>query len=96
MTNPITKEQVEHVAWLARIKLTKEEKEKFPIMFNEILTYFRKIDEVDTDKIEYTSHGVQIKNVMREDIVTPSLSLEESLKNAPRKDKTYIRAPRMV
>ena len=96
MNNHITKEQVEHIAWLARIKLTEEEKEKLLPMCNEILAYFRKIDEVDTSGIEYTSHGVQIKNVMRDDIVTPSLTLEESLKNAPKKDKTYIKAPRMV
>lgn len=96
MTNHITKEQVEHIAWLARIKLTEEEKEKLLPMCNEILAYFRKIDEVDTSGIEYTSHGVQIKNVMRDDIVVPSLPLEESLKNAPKKDKTYIKAPRMV
>ncbi len=96
MKTHITKEQVEHIAWLARIKLTEEEKGKLLIMFNDILAYFQKIDEVDTSDIEYTSHGVQIKNVMRDDIVVPSLTLEESLKNAPKKDKTYIKAPRMV
>jgi len=94
--NHITKEQIEHIAWLARLNLTEEEKEKLLPMCNEILAYFWKMNEVDTSDIEYISHGVQIKNVMRDDIVVPSLPLEESLKNAPKKDKTYIKAPRMV
>jgi aspartyl-tRNA(Asn)/glutamyl-tRNA(Gln) amidotransferase subunit C len=94
--NHITKEQIEHIAWLARLYLTEEEKEKLLPMCNEILAYFWKMNEVDTSDIEYISHGVQIKNVMRDDIVVPSLPLEESLKNAPKKDKTYIKAPRMV
>ena len=92
----ISKEQVEHIAWLARLKLTEEEKKKFTIMFNDILEYFRKIDEVDTNDIEYTFQGVQIKNVTRDDTVRPSLSSEEALKNAPRKEKNYIKAPRMA
>ena len=92
----ITKEQVEHIAWLARIKLTDEEKENLILTFSDILDYFRKIDEVDTSEIDYTFHGVQIKNIMREDIVRPSLSLEEALKNAPKKEKNFIKAPRMV
>jgi aspartyl-tRNA(Asn)/glutamyl-tRNA(Gln) amidotransferase subunit C len=92
----ISKEQVEHIAWLARLKLTEEEKKKFTIMFNDILEYFRKIDEVDTTDIEYTFQGVQIKNVTRDDTVRPSLSSEEALKNAPRKEKNYIKAPRMA
>jgi len=96
MKEHITKEQVEHIAWLARIKLTEEEKEKFTVMFNDILNYFRKIDEIETGNIEYTSYSIQIKNVMRDDLVRPSLSPEEALKNAPKKEKNFIKAPRMV
>jgi aspartyl-tRNA(Asn)/glutamyl-tRNA(Gln) amidotransferase subunit C len=96
MKTGITKEQVEHVAWLARIKLTETEKESFTRLFNDILEYFQKIDEVDTTDVEYTFHGVQIKNVLREDIVRPSLSKEDAFKNVPKKDKDFIKAPRMV
>ncbi|NVM55877.1 MAG: Asp-tRNA(Asn)/Glu-tRNA(Gln) amidotransferase subunit GatC [Candidatus Helarchaeota archaeon] len=92
----ITKEQVEHIAWLARIKLTEEEKEKFTTLFNDILEYFRKIDEIDTTDVEYTFHGVELKNIFREDIVTPSLSKDEIFKNAPKTKKKFIKAPRMV
>ncbi|MFX1294964.1 MAG: Asp-tRNA(Asn)/Glu-tRNA(Gln) amidotransferase subunit GatC [Promethearchaeota archaeon] len=96
MKSLITKEQVEHIAWLARIKLTGEEKDKFTKLFNDILEYFRKIDEVDTADVETTFHVVQLKNVLREDVIRPSLSPDEALKNVPKKDETFIKAPRMT
>ncbi len=96
MTKLITKEQVEHIAWLARIKLTEEETTKFTGLFNDILGYFRKVDEVDTTDVEYTFHGVELKNVFREDVVQPSLSQEDIFKNAPKKKDKYIQAPRMM
>jgi len=96
MKNLITKEQVEHIAWLARLKVTDEEKEKFTELFNDILKYFRKIDEVDTTDVAYTFHGVELKNVFREDIVRSSLSQEEIFRNAPKKKDKFIKAPRMV
>ncbi|HUY00137.1 MAG TPA: Asp-tRNA(Asn)/Glu-tRNA(Gln) amidotransferase subunit GatC [Candidatus Deferrimicrobium sp.] len=96
MKTGITKEQVEHIAWLAHIKVSDDEKEKFTNLFNDILEYFQKIDEVDTSDVEYTFHGVQIKNVLREDVVCPSLSKEDAFKNVPKKDKDFIKAPRMV
>ncbi|MHA1129658.1 MAG: Asp-tRNA(Asn)/Glu-tRNA(Gln) amidotransferase subunit GatC [Candidatus Helarchaeota archaeon] len=96
MTTLITKEQVEHIAWLARIKLSEEEKEEYTNLFNEILKYFHEINEVDTIGIEMTSHAVQLKNIMREDKVRPSLPIEDVLKNAPKTEKTFIKAPRMT
>ena len=96
MKSLISKEQVEHVAWLARIKLTEDEKDKFTSLFNDILEYFRKIDEVDTTGVETTFHGVELKNVLREDKVRPSLSAKEALKNAPKTEKKFIKAPRMT
>ena len=96
MKNLITKEQVEHIAWLARLKVTDEEKEKFTELFNDILKYFRKIDEVDTTDVAHTFHGVELKNVFREDVVRSSLSQEDIFKNTPKKKDKFIKAPRMV
>ena len=96
MPTQITKEQVEHIAWLARIKLSEEEKEQFTELFNDILDYFRKIDEIDTADVEYTFHGTQIKNIFRDDVVKPSLPPNEALKNAPKTEKKFIKAPRMT
>ena len=96
MNARITKDKVDHIAWLARIKVTETEKENFTKLFNEILEYFEKIDEVDTTDVDYTFHGVQIKNVLRDDVVKSSLSKEDVFKNIPKKDKNYIKAPRMT
>jgi aspartyl-tRNA(Asn)/glutamyl-tRNA(Gln) amidotransferase subunit C len=96
MKTLITKEQVEHIAWLARIKLSPEEKDEFTNLFNDILEYFRKIDEVDTTNAETTFHAVELKNVLREDVVQPSLSLDEWLDKVPKTEKKFIKAPRMT
>ena len=92
----ISKEEVEHIAWLARIELSEEEKELFTEQFNRILAYFKKIDEVDTERIPPTYHVLDLVNVYREDKVSPSLPPKEVLKNAPKKEKRFFKAPRIV
>ncbi|MHA1264450.1 MAG: Asp-tRNA(Asn)/Glu-tRNA(Gln) amidotransferase subunit GatC [Candidatus Helarchaeota archaeon] len=95
MKKLISKEQVEHIAWLARIKLSEKEKDEFTLLFNDILEYFREIDEVDTTDVTYTFHGVELQNVFREDIVRPSLSIDAIFKNTPKRKDNFIQAPRM-
>lgn len=92
----LSKKQVEHVAWLAHIELTEKEKIIFTEQFNDILEYFRKIDKVDTEDVQPTHHVLDLVNVYREDEETSSLSIEEALKNAPRKEKQFLKAPRIV
>ncbi|MEM3561849.1 MAG: Asp-tRNA(Asn)/Glu-tRNA(Gln) amidotransferase subunit GatC [Candidatus Jordarchaeaceae archaeon] len=92
----ITKEQVEHVAWLARIELTEEEKQAFTKQLNEVLDYFKKINEIDTSNIEPTYHIINLVNVLREDKVEPSLSKEDALRNASQKEDSFIKAPKII
>ena len=92
----LSKKEVEHIAWLAHIELSDKEKILFTEQFNEILDYFKKIDEVDTEGVEPTYHVLDLKNVSRTDETTPSLPIEEALKNAPKKEKKFIKAPRIV
>ncbi|MGD2066529.1 MAG: Asp-tRNA(Asn)/Glu-tRNA(Gln) amidotransferase subunit GatC [Candidatus Bathyarchaeota archaeon] len=92
----LSKKDVEHIAWLAHIELSEEEKALFTEQFNEILEYFKKIDEVDTENVEPTYHVLDLENVSRKDKTAPSLPVEEALKNAPKKEKTFIKAPRIV
>nr|MDO8080604.1 Asp-tRNA(Asn)/Glu-tRNA(Gln) amidotransferase subunit GatC [Candidatus Freyarchaeota archaeon] len=95
--NPtISKKQVEHVAWLARIELTEDEKEAFTKQLNEILDYFKKIDEIDTSNIKPTFHVLDLVNVLRDDKIEPSLSKEDALKNAPQKEDSFIKAPKIL
>ncbi|MCZ2809528.1 MAG: Asp-tRNA(Asn)/Glu-tRNA(Gln) amidotransferase subunit GatC [Candidatus Bathyarchaeota archaeon] len=92
----LSKKEVEHIAWLAHIELSDKEKTLFTEQFNEILDYFKKIDEVDTEGVEPTYHVLDLKNVSRTDETTPSLPIEEALRNAPKKEKKFIKAPRIV
>jgi len=92
----LSKKEVEHVAWLAHIELSDQEKTLFTEQFNEILDYFKKIDEVDTEGVEPTYHVLDLKNVSRTDETKPSLPTEEALRNAPKKEKKFIKAPRIV
>lgn len=92
----LSKKDVEHIAWLAHIEVSDQEKALFTEQFNEILDYFKKIDEVDTEGVEPTYHVLDLKNVSRRDKTEPSLPVEEALKNAPKRDKTFIKAPRIV
>ena len=92
----IAKKDVEHVAKLARLRLTEEEKEKFGKQLSDILEYVEKLNELDTARIEPTSHVVALKNVMREDEVKPSLPVEEVLSNAPAREGKYFKVPKII
>ncbi|MGQ9460215.1 MAG: Asp-tRNA(Asn)/Glu-tRNA(Gln) amidotransferase subunit GatC [Candidatus Bathyarchaeaceae archaeon] len=92
----LSKKEVEHIAWLAHIELSKEEKTLFTEQFNDILNYFKKIDEVDTEGTQPTYHVLDLMNIYREDEASASLPIEEALKNAPKKEKNFLKAPRIV
>ena len=92
----ITKEQVENVARLARLAISEREKELFTRQLGEILTYIEKLKELDTSKVDPTSHVLPIKNIFREDEVRPSLPREEILKNAPDRTEEFFRVPKII
>jgi aspartyl-tRNA(Asn)/glutamyl-tRNA(Gln) amidotransferase subunit C len=92
----ITREDVEHISWLASIKITDEEKNEFVEQFNSILEYFHQLDEVETDGVEPTYRVVDLANIFREDTTSKSLSQGEALKNAPRRENGYFKSPRIV
>ncbi|MCW4015393.1 MAG: Asp-tRNA(Asn)/Glu-tRNA(Gln) amidotransferase subunit GatC [Candidatus Bathyarchaeota archaeon] len=92
----LSKKEVEHVAWLAHIELSDEEKTLFTEQFNEILEYFKKIDETNTQNVEPTYNVLDLTNVSRKDETKPSLPTKEALRNAPKKEKKFFKAPRIV
>ena len=92
----ITLEEVEHVARLARLALTPEEKERMRSQLDAILAYIDKLRELDTTGLEPTSHVLPITNVMREDEVRPSFPKEEMLANAPERDGDFFRVPKII
>lgn len=92
----ISYEQVEHVARLARLALSREEKEKMRAQLDAILTYIDKLNQLDTSQTEPTSHVIPMTNVFREDKIRPSLSQEQALANAPDRQGALFRVPRIL
>lgn len=92
----VTEKDVEHIAWLAHIELTEDEKEMFTEQFNRILEFFKKIDEVNTEGVPPTYHVLDLVNIFRRDEVKDSLPREEALKNAPRREDAFFKSPRIV
>ncbi len=92
----ITKKEVEYVARLARLKLTEEEKEKYTKQLGDILKYIDKLNELDTEKVEPTSHVLGLSNVFREDKVEPSLPQEEILANAPEVEASHFKVKKVI
>ena len=92
----ITKEEVEHVSLLARLKFSETEKERFTTQLNTILEYMDQLEKVDTTGVEPTFHAVARTNVFREDDVQPSISQELSLSNSPDRDRGFFRVPKII
>ncbi len=86
---------VEHVAKLARLELTQEEKEKFTTQLGAILDHINHLNEVDTTNVEPMAHAFPIKNVLREDEAKKEFSRDELLKNAPDEEDGFFRVPKI-
>jgi aspartyl-tRNA(Asn)/glutamyl-tRNA(Gln) amidotransferase subunit C len=88
--------EIEHIASLARLELTAEEKRIFASQMNDILDYVGKLNELDTGQIEPTSHVLSLSNVMRDDERGISLPREEALRNAPSRSEKFFRVPKII
>ncbi len=91
----ITKEQVEHVAKLARLELTEDEKELYTKQLSKILDYIDQLNEVNTDGVEPMTQPIPTVNVMREDIIKKQFERTEMLKNAPHEEYGFFRVPKI-
>jgi len=92
----ISIQEVEHVAKLARLDLSDQEKPLFTEQLNDILKYVEKLNELDTEHIEPTSHVIPVENVLREDELRPSLPIEKVMLNAPDEDEGQFRVPAVI
>lgn len=92
----ISIKDVEHVAKLARLELSEQEKQTFTEQMNAILKYAEQLNELNTDNVEPTSHPVPLVNVMREDVSTPSLPIDKVLLNAPDEEEGQIKVPAVL
>ncbi len=92
----VDKELIEHIAGLARLKLTEAEIKKFLPQLKEILNAFSKLDEVNTLNTKPSFQPVELKNMLREDKVKPCLTQEKALSNAKEKKDGYFKGPMAV
>lgn len=92
----LSRDEVLHVALLARLDLDEEEIERYTWELNRILEHIEKLSELDTEGVEPTSHAVPLHNVLRPDEYGKPFSREEVLSNAPDKVGGYFRVPRVV
>ncbi len=92
----ISREEVLHVADLARLVLTEEEREIVTEQMGTILSYVDKLSEIDTTGVPATTHAHKKVNAFREDVVSSSLSREEALSNAPQKNEEMFEVPRIL
>ncbi|MDT3427556.1 aspartyl-tRNA(Asn)/glutamyl-tRNA(Gln) amidotransferase subunit C [Paenibacillus forsythiae] len=92
----ITIKDVQHVARLARLQLGPEEEAVLTEQMNAILQYAEKLNELDTEGVQPTTHVLHVSNVMREDVVKESLSLEDALLNAPEEEDGQFKVPAVM
>ena len=96
MTQTIDTKTVKHIAALVRLGISEEEAEKFSGQFSSIIDYFNMLNEVDTTDVPPASDIANAENVLREDVVKPSMSREEFLKNAPKSERGYVKVPTVL
>jgi aspartyl-tRNA(Asn)/glutamyl-tRNA(Gln) amidotransferase subunit C len=89
----ISRDEVVHVARLARLELSEEELERFAGQLDAILEAVGKVSELDLSNVEPTQHPLALSNVWAEDAARPSLPVEEALANAPDREGDAFRVP---
>ena len=92
----ITRQDVENVALLSRLEMTKEELDAYAGQLNAILEYVDVLNKLNTKDVEPTAHVLPLKNVMRPDAVKPSLPRELALSNAPEAEDGYFKVPKIM
>ncbi len=93
---PISKEEVRHIAHLARLGLTSGEIEHFQGQLEGILAYIDKLKSLNVEGIEPTAHALDIKDVLRPDVRRPCLEIDKVLRIAPQREGAFYKVPRVI
>ena len=93
---PLSKEEVQHVAELARLHLSEAELEKFTHQISQVLDYAEQLNALDTTGVIPTSHAIPMKNVLREDKVIPFPNTKDIVANGPEVEDNMFRVPRIM
>jgi aspartyl-tRNA(Asn)/glutamyl-tRNA(Gln) amidotransferase subunit C len=92
----ITREEVAHLARLSRLELRAEELDHFAEQLNDIVDAVARVSEIAADDVPPTSHPLPLTNVMRADVVRPSLTSAEALAGAPAAEEQRFRVPQIL
>jgi len=92
----LSRQEVEHVAELARLRLEPEQVDRLTGQLNQILGYMDKLNQLDTGEVPSTNHALELTGAWREDEVRPSLDREKGLANAPESDGQSFVVPRII
>ena len=92
----VTIQDVNHIASLARLAFTEEEKRAMMDELNTILGYMEQLNRLDTASVEPLTHVIDLKNVFRQDDPAPCLPREEALRNAPASNEKFFKVPRVL
>jgi aspartyl-tRNA(Asn)/glutamyl-tRNA(Gln) amidotransferase subunit C len=92
----LSREEVQRVAVLARLRLTPEEQSSLTDELDRILGYMDKLNQLDTADVDLFSHAANITNTLREDRVTNRPNADALLANAPNRDGTFFKVPKII
>ena len=96
MSKTIDLKLVRHIGKLSRIELTDQEAETFAHQLADILSYFDKLQELDTADVEPMAHAVELTNILAADEPRASLTPEQALANAPQRDGDFFKVPKVI
>src|SRR5262245_58620684 len=96
LSKPLSKEEVEEIALLARLRLGADEVERLAGELSAILGYVEQLQAVDTTGVAPMTHAVPLDCPMRPDAVAPALAVEEALADAPAREGEFFAVPRII
>jgi aspartyl-tRNA(Asn)/glutamyl-tRNA(Gln) amidotransferase subunit C len=96
MASTLDEKTVRHVASLARLEITDEEVALYAEQLSKILQYVEQLSELNTNDVEPTAHPLPVTNVMRDDIVQDSYDPDRALGNAPQRQDSFFRVPKVL
>lgn len=96
MSHEISREEISHIARLAKLRFTEEELGDFSAQFNRIIAYVEKLNEVDTEGVEPMARLQEEATSLRLDEPGPMLDVAEALKNAPKKTEGFFNVPKVI
>ena len=96
MSTEIDAEMVRHIGKLSRIELTDAEVATFTRQLGDVLHYFDKLQELDTENVEPMAHAVELNNILADDTPREGLRPDEALANAPQRDGDFFKVPKVL